>query len=124
MGKRGPKPKFAHVACPNKECKFHGILGQGNIVGNGTYHTKNGRVRKYICRECGRVFCERANAFFYNHRKEEFIIQLALEMAMKGMSVEAIADVLEVQPVTVNNWLFCAAKQCELVNEELMKTPG
>jgi len=49
MGKRGPKPKFAHVACPNKECKFHGIPGQGNIVGNGTYQTKNGRVRKYIC---------------------------------------------------------------------------
>jgi len=42
-------------------------------------------------------------------------------MAMKGMSIQAIADVLEVQPVTVNNWVFCAAKQCELVNEELMK---
>jgi len=121
MGKRGPKPKFAHVACPNKECKFHGIPGQGEIVGNGTYQTKNGRVRKYICRECGRVFCERTNTFFYNLRKDEFIIQLALKMAMKGMSVEAIADVLEVQPVTVNNWLFRAAKQCELVNEELMK---
>jgi transposase-like protein len=121
MGKRGPKPKFAHVACPNKECKFHGTPGQGKIVGNGTYQTKNGRVRKYICRECGRVFCERTNTFFYNLRKEEFIIQLALKMAMKGMSVEAIADVLEVQPVTVNNWLFRSAKQCELVNEELMK---
>jgi len=121
MGKRGPKPKFAHVVCPNKECKFHGIPGQGKIVGNGTYQTKNGGVRKYICRECGKVFCERTNTFFYNLRKEEFIIQLALKMAMKGMSVEAIADVLEVQPVTVNNWLFRSAKQCELVNEELMK---
>lgn len=37
------------------------------------------------------------------------------------MSVEAIADVLEIQSVTVNNWLLRAAKQCELVNEELMK---
>ena len=42
-------------------------------------------------------------------------------MAMKGMSIEAIADILEVQPVTVNNWVTRAAKQCELVNEELMK---
>jgi transposase len=42
-------------------------------------------------------------------------------MAMKGMSIEAIADVLEVQPATVNNWVTRAAKQCELVNEELMK---
>jgi hypothetical protein len=28
---------------------------------------------------------------------------------------------LEVQPVTVNNWVTRAAKQCGLVNEELMK---
>ena len=53
--------------------------------------------------------------------KNKFIIQLALKIAMKGMSIEAIAGILEVQPVTVNNWVTRAAKQCELVNEELMK---
>lgn len=37
------------------------------------------------------------------------------------MEVEAIADVLEVQSVTVSNWFFRAAKQCELINKELMK---
>lgn len=121
MGKRGPKPKFTDVACPNEGCKLHGIPGKGNIVGNGTYQTKSGRVRKYLCHECGRVFCDRTNTFFYNLRKEEFIIQLALKMTIKGMSIQAIADTLEVQPVTVNNWLLRAAKQCELVNEELMK---
>ena len=42
-------------------------------------------------------------------------------MAIKGMSIEAIADVLEVRPATVSNWLFRAAKQCEKVNEGLMK---
>jgi len=121
MGKRGPKQKFTDVVCPNEDCKFYGIPGQENIVGNGTYQTKNGRIRKYICRECGRVFNDRTNTFFYNLRKEEFIIQLALKMAMKGMSIEAVADILEIQPVTVSNWLFRAAKQCEFVNEELMK---
>jgi transposase len=42
-------------------------------------------------------------------------------MVMKGMSIEAIADVLEIQSATVSNWLFRAAKQCEKVNDELMK---
>ena len=37
------------------------------------------------------------------------------------MSIKAIADVLEAQPATVSNWLFRAAKQCEKVNEDLMK---
>ena len=42
-------------------------------------------------------------------------------MVIKGMSIEAIADVSEVKPATVSNWLFRAAKQCEKVNEDLMK---
>ena len=42
-------------------------------------------------------------------------------MVIKGMSIEAIAYVLEVRPVTISNWLFRAAKQCEKVNEDLMK---
>ena len=42
-------------------------------------------------------------------------------MPLKGMSNEAIADVLEVQPVTASNWLARAAEQCEKVNEAKMK---
>lgn len=33
MGKRGPKPQFTDVACPNKDCKLYGLTGQGNVVG-------------------------------------------------------------------------------------------
>jgi predicted transcriptional regulator len=54
-------------------------------------------------------------------RKDESVIKLALKMVIKGMSIQAIADVLEVQPAIVSNWLFRAAKQCEKVNEDLMK---
>ncbi len=120
MGKRGAKPKFTDVPCPNEACKFYGIPGQGNIISNGTYQIKNRRVRKYICRECGRVFNDRINTYFYNLRKDESVIELALKMSMKGMSIEGIANVLEVQPVTVSNWLFRAAKQCDIVNEDKM----
>jgi DNA-directed RNA polymerase specialized sigma24 family protein len=44
-------------------------------------------------------------------------------MAIKEMSIQSIAEVLEVQPATVINWLFRAAKQCEKVNEDLMSRP-
>jgi hypothetical protein len=37
MGKRGPKPQFVDVACPNKACELYGLTDHGNIVGNGTY---------------------------------------------------------------------------------------
>jgi transposase-like protein len=121
MGKRGPKPKFNDVACPNEDCEYYGLTGKGNVVGNGTYQIKGKRIRKYFCRKCGRVFCDRTNTFFYDLRKDESIILLALKMSIKGMSIEAIADVLEVQPVTVRSWLSRAAIQCEKVHQEKMK---
>jgi len=121
MGKRGPKPKFTDVACPNKSCKSHLVIGQGNVVGNGTYKVGNKAIRRYLCRSCGRGFCGRTNTFFYDLRTDEGTIELALKMAMNGMSTEAIADVLGVQPVTVSNWLARAAEQCEKVNEAKMK---
>jgi hypothetical protein len=37
------------------------------------------------------------------------------------MSIEAIADVLEVQPASVKRWLACAAEQCDKVNDTMMK---
>ena len=113
MGNRGAKPKFTDVYCPNQNCKFSSISGEDNIIGNDTYQIKNKRVRKYICRECGRLFNDRTYTFFNNLRKDESVIQLALKMVIKGMSIEAIADVLEVEPATV--------KQCEKVNKDLMK---
>ena len=29
MGKRGPKPKFTNVACPNESCRDHLVIGKG-----------------------------------------------------------------------------------------------
>jgi hypothetical protein len=121
MKKQGAKPNFTDVSCTNQDCKFYGISGKGNIIGNGTHQIKNKRIRKYICRECGRVLNDRTNTFFDNLRKDESVIKLALKMVIKGMSIEAIVEVLEVQPATVSNWLFRAAKQREKVNEGLMK---
>lgn len=121
MGKRGPKPKFTDVACPNEDCEYYGLTGKGNVIANGTYQIKGKRIRKYLCRECGRVFCDRTNTFFYDMRKEESIVLLALKMSIKGMSAEAIADVLEVQPSTVRNWISRAAKQCDDLHKEKMK---
>jgi hypothetical protein len=45
MGKRGPKPQFTDVVCPNKDCKLYGVIGQGNVVGNGTYISRGEKTR-------------------------------------------------------------------------------
>ena len=53
MGKRGPKPRFLDVACPNEQCNLFGIAGKGNVTVYGTYTISSGKVRKYVCHTCG-----------------------------------------------------------------------
>jgi transposase-like protein len=121
MARRGPKLKFTDVPCPNEDCTLYGITGKGNVIGNGTYITKSGKVQKYICRSCGRVFCGRTNSAFYDLRTDEDKILIALKMILKGMSLRGVAEVLEVKLDTVRRWLSRAAEHSEEVNRVLMK---
>ena len=121
MGKRGPKPKFKDVACTNTKCKHYGKTGMENIVGNGTYQTQNGRVRKFICRTCGDVFNDREATFFYGLRTPEEKVIIAMKLLFKGMSLRAIADVLDVKLDTVRGWLRRGAEHVEEINDILMK---
>ena len=121
MGKRGPKPQFTDVACPNKDSEIDGLTGQGNVVGNGTYISRGEKTRRYLCHHCGKAFCDHKDTFYHDLRKDEKTIDLALKMSMKGMSIEAIADVSEVQPASVKRWLARVAEQCNKVNDNMMK---
>jgi transposase-like protein len=121
MGKRGPKPQFSNVACPNKDCKLYGVTDQDNVTGNGTYISRGEKTRRYRCHECGKAFCDHTGTFYHDLRKDENTIESALKMSMKGMSIQAIADVLEVQAASVKRWLARAAEQCDKVNDNMMK---
>jgi transposase-like protein len=121
MGKRGPKPRFLDVACPNEQCNLFGITGKGNVTCYGTYMIVSGKVRKYICHTCGTRFCDRTNTAFYDLRTNEDKVQLALKMVTKGMSIQGIADVLKSKPSTVRSWISRASDHCEKVNEVVLK---
>ena len=121
MGERGPKPKFVDVACPNISCRDCGKAGFGNVVGNGTYWTKSGAVRKYICRTCSKSFCDRSNTAFYDLRTKDEKVLIGLKLVLRGMCLRGIADVLDVKLDTVRGWLRRAAEHSEGINKVLMK---
>ena len=81
MGKRGPKPRFLDVACPNEECTLFGVAGNGNVTVYGT---------------------------------------MALKMAMRGMSVLGIAEILKIKPSTASTWVSRAGMHCEKVNKVVL----
>lgn len=121
MGNRGPKQKFTGIPCPNEHCKDYGKTKLGNIIANGTYQIKSGRVRKYICQTCSKSFSDRTNTAFYDLRTEEEKVILALKMVLKGMTLRGIADVLGVKLDTVRGWLKRAAEHSEEINKVLMR---
>jgi transposase-like protein len=121
MGVRGPKPGFVDVACPNKSCADYGKTENGNIVGNGTYQTKNGPVHKFICRTCSKSFTSHSNTILHDLRTNEETVFLALKMILKGMSLRGTAEVLGVKLDTVRRWLRIASEHSEEINKVLMK---
>jgi transposase-like protein len=121
MGLRGPKPRIANVACPNQKCKSFNKPATATVVSNGTYPTKSGRVHKYMCRDCGAVFCERHSTAFYDIRSPEDRVILALKLILKGLSLRAVASVLEVKLDTIRFWLTRSASHAEQVNDVLVK---
>ena len=121
MGKRGKAPKYEDVFCTNHGFNLYGKTKQGNIVSNGTYATRSGRVRKFICRSCGSVFNGRSGTVFFYLRTAEDKVILALKLLLKGISVRGIAEVLGSKPDTVLSWLRRAAEHSEEVEAFLLR---
>lgn len=124
MGKRGRKPRYdlSQEACPNPKCELYGRQGEGNIVSNGSHPDRSGhRVRKFLCRRCGRSFCDRSNTIFYDLRSPEEKVLMALKLLVKGMPLRGVAEVMEVKLDTVRHWLKVAAAQSEAVNSLLLR---
>ena len=120
MGKRGPKPRFLDVACPNEKCTLFGVAGKGNVTVYGTYERSSGKGRKFVCHSCKTTFCDRTNTPFYDLRTDEDKVKMALKMAMRGMSVLGIAEILEIKPSTASAWISRAGMHCEKVNEVVL----
>ncbi|MDR0887628.1 MAG: helix-turn-helix domain-containing protein [Candidatus Methanoplasma sp.] len=105
MGKRGPKQQFADISCPNTDCIKFGIVNEGNIVGNGTYNTSTGQVRKFICKECGRVFNSRTGTAYEGIRSSDDKFDLAVRSVNDGMSIRKTAETIGCSANTVRNWV-------------------
>ncbi len=120
--KRGPKPKFLDVACPNKQCKLFGQKGKGNVVSNGTYRTQStGKARLFLCRACGKAFSSRTGTAFFGLKTPKKKVLLALRLIAEGLGLRGTARVLEVKLDTVRGWVAVAAKHCDETSKMLIK---
>jgi transposase-like protein len=120
--KRGPKPKYLDIACPNPKCKRYAKKGLGNVVSNGTYRTRStGKARLFLCRTCGKAFSSRSGTAFFDLRSPRKKVLMGIRLLAEGLGLRGTSRVLEVKLDTIRRWLATAALHCEQVSDILVR---
>ena len=120
--KRGPKPKYFDITCPNPKCKHHGNKGLANVVSNGTYRTRSaGKVRLFLCRTCGKAFSSRTGTAFFDLRTPKKRILIGLQLLAEGLGLRRTSHVLRIKLDTIRRWLAVSALHCEQVSDMLLQ---
>jgi IS1 family transposase len=101
-GRRRHVDTFDHF-CPDRDCRYGGWLGLGNITSNG--HPSGGPRRQLHCTGCGGYFQETHGTPLHGKRVAPDLLVWAVGALAEGLGIRAVARVFEVDPNTVLQWL-------------------
>src|SRR6266581_3315135 len=94
--------------CPDRDCRYGGWLGLGNITSNG--HPSGGPWRQLHCTGCGGYFQETHGTPLHGKRVAPDLLVWAVGALAEGLGIRAVARVFEVDPNTVLAWLVEVAE--------------
>jgi transposase-like protein len=93
-------PDLSRFSCPNPDCVHFQKFGQGNLR-VGERMGKDKRLLRLVCRACQTRFSELQGSLLeYSKLPEEKVVRI-VKCLTWGNSVEATADICEVDPRTV-----------------------
>jgi transposase-like protein len=85
-------------ACPNGDCSLFNRFGAGNL---SVVERMDKAIRRLYCNHCHRRFSERQGSLMqYTHLPEETVVR-AIKCLTYGCSVEATADICEIDTRSV-----------------------
>lgn len=101
---------LAGFACPNENC------GQFNVFGGGNLSVcermgKQKRIRRLYCKTCGHRFSERQGSLMAQSKLPEDTVVRIVKCLGHGCSIEATADICEVDSRTVELLLMKAGRR-------------
>jgi transposase-like protein len=110
----GPKPavSLAAFACPNPECCHFNRFDAGNLS-VVEWTGKHKHIRRLYCSACKRRFTERQGTLLRYTKLPEATVVRIVTCLGHGCSVEATADICEVDPRTVDRILERAGRRAE-----------
>jgi transposase-like protein len=99
-------------ACPNEDCPDFNRFGAGNLSVCERMG-KDHAIRRLYCRSCGHRFSERAGTLLESSKLPEETVVRIVKCLGYGCSVEATADICEVDPRSVELLLSKAGRRAD-----------
>jgi hypothetical protein len=109
----GSKPAnlpLAFFACPNGDCADFNQFNAGNLS-IAEWMGKDTAIRRLYCKTCGTRFSEREGSLMQDTKLSQVDVVRIIKCLGHGCSVEATADICEVDTRTVQRLLEKAGKR-------------
>ena len=103
---------LSHFCCQNKRCVAYGTRNGGNLT-VCEYVGKNKDIRRLYCSACKRRFTERQGTLLRGTKIPEETVVRIVKCLTHGCSVEATADICDVDPRTVDRILERGGRRAE-----------
>lgn len=107
-----PPADLAGFACPNADCALFNRFDAGNLsVVEWTGKRKH--IRRLYCDHCGQRFSERQGTLWQHSKLPQETVVRIIKCLGHGCSLEATADICEVDPRTVSRLLEHAGRRAD-----------
>jgi transposase-like protein len=103
---------LSFFACPNPDCADFNKFDAGNLS-VAERMGKNKTIRRLYCKTCGQRFSEREGSLMAGTKLQQEVVVRIIKCLGYGCSIEATADICEVDPRTVERLLQKAGKRAE-----------
>jgi transposase-like protein len=107
-----PTDDLSGFACPNEDCCDFNRFAAGNLSVCERMG-KDHRIRRLYCKTCGHRFSERQGTLMAETKLPEETVVRLVKCLGYGCSVEATADICEVDARTVERMLLKAGSRAE-----------
>ena len=104
--------KLAGFACPNEDCTQFNVFGGGNLSVCERFG-RDKQIRRLYCNHCGHRFSERQGSLMARTKLPPETVVRIIKCLTHGCSIEATADICEVDPRTVELMLTKAGQRAD-----------
>src|SRR5271165_4300139 len=108
--------ELAALACPNEDCSDFNRFGAGNL--SVCERMGKQQIRRLYCKTCGQRFSERQGSLLEQSKLPEETAVRIVKCLGHGCSIEATADICEVDPRTVELLLSKAGRRAEVFHQQ------